>query len=376
MSSPAVSAPWYAIENVEDVPSPAILVYPDRVGRNIDRMIAQAGDVKRLRPHVKTHKTAEVTRMMLDRGITKVKAATLVEAEVCARVGMPEVLISFPQVGPNVERLVKLTKAYPKTKFSTLSDDAGHVLHLSTAFAMAESKIEVWLDLDVGQHRSGIEPGQKALELYKLIHTSPGTTVGGLHIYDGQVRELELQARIKQGEESFAAAAAFIQQIQAAGLPMQPPACGGSPTFPVHALHADRTLSPGTSVFWDASYGGKFKDMPFEFALILLGRVVSKPGGNRVTLDLGYKSVSPDNHGVRLELLDVPDVTWLGQWEEHLSIETPAAANFSVGDPVYAVPFHVCPTVALHRQAYVVENGKVTGTWQIAARDRFLTGEK
>ncbi len=370
------AAPWYAVENVADIPSPAILVYPDRVGRNIDRMVKQAGDVRRLRPHVKTHKTAEVTRMMLDRGITKVKAATLVEAEVCAQVGMPEVLISFPQVGPNVERLVRLTKKYPKTKFATLSDDAGHVLHLSTAFAMAGSKIEVWLDLDVGQHRSGIEPGPQALELYKLIHTSPGTTVGGLHIYDGQVRELELQARIKQGEESFASAAAFIKQIQAAGLPMQPPACGGSPTFPVHALHADRTLSPGTSVFWDASYGGKFKDMPFEFALILLGRVVSKPGGNRVTLDLGYKSVSPDNAGVRLEFLDVPDAKWLGQWEEHLSIETPAAANLAVGDPVYAVPYHVCPTVALHRETYVVENGKVTGVWKIAARDRFLSDER
>lgn len=370
------TAPWYAVENVADVPSPCILVYPDRVERNIDRMIARAGDVRRLRPHVKTHKTAEVTKMMLAKGITQVKAATLVEAEMCAAAGMPEILLSFPQVGPNVARLLKLSQAFPKTKIAALSDDEGHILHLSTAFAQADRKVEVWLDIDVGQHRSGIEPNDKAFELYKLIHNSPGTTAGGLHIYDGQVREFDLQARIIHGEESFGPAAALIKKIQAAGLPMQPPACGGTPTFPVHSLHVDRTYSPGTCVFWDYSYATKFKDLEFEYALLLMGRVVSKPGGNRLCIDLGYKSVSPDNAGPRLELLDLGEVTWLGQWEEHLSVETPAAANLRVGDPVYAIPFHVCPTVALHREVNVVRNGRVDGTWKIAARDRVMQCER
>jgi D-serine deaminase-like pyridoxal phosphate-dependent protein len=69
-------------------------------------------------------------------------------------------------------------------------------------------------------------------------------------------------------------------------------------------------------------------------------------------------------------------VKWLGQWEEHLSVETPAAAKLSVGDPVYAVPFHVCPTVALHREAFVVKNGRVEGTWKVAARDRQMQCER
>jgi D-serine deaminase-like pyridoxal phosphate-dependent protein len=369
------TSPWYAVSNVAEVPSPALLVYPDRVERNIDRMIAQAGDVRRLRPHVKTHKTVEVTQMMVAKGITKVKAATLPEAEVCAIAGMPEVLLSFPQVGPNIARLLQLVERYPKTKFTTLADDPAHVRQLSAAFAAVGRKIEVWLDLDVGQHRSGIEPGDAALAVYRLIHESPGTTAGGLHVYDGQVRELALSARIEQGEGVFAPVTKFMERIQAAGLPMQPPACGGSPTFPVHARHVDRTYSPGTCVFWDHSYATKFQDLQFEFAALLLGRVVSKPGGNRLCLDLGYKSVSPDNPTVRVELLDLPEVKWLGQWEEHLAVETPAAASLKVGDPVYGVPYHVCPTVALHRQAYVVRNGCVDGTWKIASRDRFMTFE-
>jgi len=125
------NAPWYAVANVSDVPSPALLVYPDRVERNIDRMIARAGDVRRLRPHVKTHKTTEVTKLMLAKGITQVKTATLVEAEMCAAAGMPEVLLSFPQVGPNVARLLKLSQTFPQTKIATLSDDEKHVRHLS-----------------------------------------------------------------------------------------------------------------------------------------------------------------------------------------------------------------------------------------------------
>jgi len=204
----------------------------------------------------------------------------------------------------------------------------------------------------------------------------PGTTPGGLHIYDGQVREQELQARIKQGEEAFGPAAELIHKITAAGLPMQPPACGGTPTFPVHSLHVDRTYSPGTCVFWDHSYATKFRDLEFEFALLLLGRVVSKPGGDRLCIDLGYKAVSPDNAGPRLELLDLGQWKWLGQWEEHLSVETPAAANLQVGDPVYAVPYHVCPTVALHREMHVVRNGRADGVWKVAARDRQMLCER
>ena len=262
-------------------------------------MIARAGDVRRLRPHVKTHKTTEVTKMMLAKGITKVKAATLVEAEMCAAAGMPEVLLSFPQVGPNVARLLKLSQAFPNTKITTLSDDEGHILHLSTAFAQAGRKIEVWLDVDVGQHRSGIEPGDEAFELYKLIHNSPGTTAGGLHIYDGQVRELDLQARIKHGEESFGPRRRSSSRSQRPACRCNRPPAAARRRSRFMRSTSIATYSPGTCVFWDDSYASKFQDLEFEYALLLMGRVVSKPGGNRLCIDLGYKSVSPDNAGPR-----------------------------------------------------------------------------
>jgi D-serine deaminase-like pyridoxal phosphate-dependent protein len=367
-----MSLPWYAVENAAEIPSPALLVYPDRIRRNIDVMIAATGGVDRLRPHVKTHKMSEVVALKLAAGIRKFKAATIAEAEMCAAAGAPDVLISFPQVGPNVARLVALTAAFPKTHFSVLADDEGNILHLSTAFAQAGRTIEVWLDLDVGQHRSGIAPDERAVALYRRLHELPGTDPGGLHVYDGHVREQPLDARIAKAEDSFTAVSALSRRIRDAGLPMKRPICGGTPTFPVHSLQEDRDCSPGTCVLFDISYATKFPDLKYEFAAVLMGRVVSKPGGNRLCIDLGYKSVSPDNATLRVQLLDVPDVQVLGQWEEHLTIETPAAANYSVGDVVYGVPYHVCPTVALHREAYTVRSGRVDGTWSVVARDRRL----
>ncbi|MGC3969783.1 MAG: D-TA family PLP-dependent enzyme [Pirellulales bacterium] len=364
--------PWYAVENAADIPSPALLVYPDRVRRNIAAMIAAVGDVDRLRPHVKTHKMSEVVALKLEAGIRKFKAATLAEAEMCAAAGAPDVLISFPQVGPNVDRLLRLTAAFPQTHFSVLADDEGNILHLSTAFAQAGRSIEVWLDLDVGQHRSGIAPDERAVALYRRLHELPGTEPAGLHVYDGHVRENALADRIGKAEESFTAVTNLARRIRDAGLPMKRPICGGTPTFPVHSRQEARDCSPGTCVFFDISYATKFPDLQYEFAAVLMGRVVSKPGGNRLCIDLGYKSVSPDNATLRVQLLDVPDVQYLGQWEEHLAIETPAAANYSVGDVVYGVPFHVCPTVALHREAHTVRNGRVDGAWQVVARDRRL----
>ena len=106
----------------------------------------------------------------------------------------------------------------------------------------------------------------------------------------------------------------------------------------------------------------------------MLTRVISRPTSTRVTLDLGYKAVASDPPaGKRCILLNVPDYEPLLQNEEHFVIDTPAADRFPPGAEVYAVPTHICPTCAMHRSAYVIEDGKVIGQWTIVARDRVLS---
>ena len=112
----------------------------------------------------------------------------------------------------------------------------------------------------------------------------------------------------------------------------------------------------------------------FVPAALLLTRVISKPSPTRLTFDLGYKAVASDPPaGKRCVLLDVPDYTHVLQNEEHLAVETPAADRFQLGEVVFAIPTHICPTCAMHKEAYVVEKGEVTGTWEIVGRDRRLT---
>src|SRR6187549_40767 len=115
--------PWYAIQNADEVPSPSLLLYPDRVEENIRRMIALAGGVDRLRPHMKTSKIPEVVRMHLDQGITRYKVATIAEAEMAAAAGAPDVLLAYQPVGPNVKRFVHLVETFSGTRFSAVADD-------------------------------------------------------------------------------------------------------------------------------------------------------------------------------------------------------------------------------------------------------------
>jgi len=368
-----MTQPWYTIDDVADVATPALAVYPDRVEENLRRMIARAGDVERLRPHIKTHKMPGVVRSMLELGITKFKCATIAEAEMLAQCGAADVLLAYQPVGPNARRLAQLAAKYRATRFSAIADDAGAVRALSAAMVDMGQSVEVLLDLDVGMHRTGIAPGPAALELYRLIASLPGLVPGGLHVYDGHIRAIEVAARTDEAEAAYAAVEQLRAPLQAAGLPVPRITCGGTPTFPIHAARIERECSPGTCVFWDHGYATRYPDLDFLPAALLLTRVISRPTDNRLCLDLGYKAVSPDNPDPRVYLLDLPDAKAVGHSEEHLAIESPRAKEFAVGDVLYGVPYHICPTVALHSEAVIVRNHRTAGTWPVTARERKLT---
>jgi D-serine deaminase-like pyridoxal phosphate-dependent protein len=371
---------WHKVFNVREVASPALLVYPDRIEENIRRMIQIAGGTGRLRPHVKTHKLAEVIHMQMEQGIARFKCATIAEAEMAAGCGAKDVLLAYQPVGPNVERLVRLARTFPNTKFSAIADDAEALRQLSTAASAAGVEIEVLLDIDCGMHRTGVAPGEKAVELYQLIGTLPALKAAGLHAYDGHIHERELYARVKSCEAAFAPVDALRKELGhplATGPASKPSIVnvisGGTPTFPIHSRRNDVQCSPGTCILWDAGYAAKLPDMDFLPAALLLTRVVSKPGENRLCLDLGHKAVASENPHPRVQLLDLPDAKAVMHSEEHLVVETARADEFPVGAPLFGIPWHICPTVALHSEAVVVRNGQAQEQWAIRARARKLT---
>jgi len=366
-------ADWYRVENADEIPSPALLIYRERVEENIRRMVAIAGDARRLRPHVKTHKMPGVVRLCMHHGIRKFKCATIAEAEMVAQCSAPDVLVAYPLVGPNVGRFIQLVRAYPATQFAAIADSEDGIRCLSEASRAAGVVSRVWLDVDNGMHRTGVPPGTEALRLYRLIAGMPALEPGGLHVYDGHIQERDPQERRIRCDEDYAPVNELIRQIERDGLPVPAVVAGGSPTFPIHAQREGIELSPGTTVFWDAGYRRNYPDMDFLCAAAVLTRVISKPGPGRLCFDLGTKAVASEMPHPRVEILGLNMEQVLVHNEEHLVVECPDADRWRIGDCFYGVPYHICPTTALYAEAHVVEGSRFTERWQVVARARRLT---
>jgi D-threonine aldolase len=361
---------WYAIANVGEIESPALLFYPARIEENIRRMVRMAGGTERLRPHIKTHKTRELVEMQLRRGIGKFKCATLAEAVMAAQAGAPDLLLAYPLVGPNIARWIQLVRAFPATRFSCVADDADALRQLSQAAVQPGAELDVLLDLDCGMHRTGIVPGEDALDLYRTIASLPGLRPGGIHAYDGHLHQSDPGERSARCEEAFVSIGEFREALARENLSVPRMIAGGTPTFPFHARRSEVECSPGTCLLWDQGYTTKLPDLDFLPAALVLTRVISKPGENRLCLDLGHKAIAAENPPPRVYFPDLPDARAVAHSEEHLVLATARAAEIPVGAPLYGIPWHICPTVALHAEAVVIENGAATKHWKIAARDR------
>ncbi len=366
--------PPYTIHHPEALLSPSLVLFRDLVEANLRGMIAMAGPAGKLRPHVKTHKMPALVRMAEAMGIHKHKCATIAEAEMIAASGGGDVLLAYPVVGPNLARLAKLVQSYPGTTFRATVDHPDPARALSEAMAGAGRPLSTLVDLDVGMGRTGIAPGDAAAELYALIDALPNLEVGGLHAYDGHVRDFDLDERRRSAKPGLLATHQLRERLLAASLPVPRVVLGGTPTFPIHAQVDTPGVecSPGTCVLHDAGYASKFPDLPFTPAALLFTRVVSRPRAGRACLDLGHKAVAADPVGARLTLLGVPGATLGGQSEEHLVIEGDEVDRLQPGDALLAIPTHICPTCALHSWAYVVEGGEVVDRWEVTARARVL----
>lgn len=362
-----------SVRGLEKILSPALLFFRERIEANLARMLEIAGSPDRLCPHVKTHKCPEIVKLALARGIRQHKCATLAEAVMLAEAGAASVLIAYPMVGPNCGRLAEIVLRFPNTRFSVIADHPTALESLSAAATAAGAQVEVLLDLDVGQHRTGVPCGEAAVALYEKLARLAGIRPGGLHAYDGHNQQPDAEKRRRAVESIVRELTALLEQLQKRRLPVPRIVVGGTPTFACWAAQHLPNLqcSPGTCVLHDANYARKFPELGFTPAAFVLARVVSRPGPERITLDLGYKAICADPPaGQRCVFPDLPDARQVLHNEEHLVLETPLASRYQPGDLLLAIPAHVCPTCALYDFAYVVEGGRIVGRWEIPGRRR------
>lgn len=364
---------WYEINNTDDIISPALLVYPERILHNIRSMVEMAGGTEYLRPHIKTHKTAEIIDMQLDQGIQKFKCATIAEAELLAICKAPDILLAMQPVGANGKRFFDLMDTYPESKFSALVD---HTDTLNALSKMAKSKevvVSLWMDINCGMNRTGILPDENAIVLYRRMDADPNVEAQGLHAYDGHIRNTDVAERKKACDRSFASVVNLKNDLESEGIEIKGIVAGGSPTFPFYAKHEGIEASPGTTLLWDAGYGDLFPEMDFLPAAVLLTRIISKPTTNTICLDLGHKHLAPEMPFPRVQFLSMENCIQKGQSEEHFVLECENAEHYSIGDVCYALPMHICPTVAKYQSLLVVSEGQIIDSWQVAARNQSIT---
>lgn len=369
-----MSDTWYELQHPEKIDSPALLVYRDRARENIRRAIAVVGNPDRLRPHVKTNKSIEACRLMMDAGIGKFKAATISEVEMLVRAGASDILLAYQPVGPKIDRLFALIQKYPEVQFHCLTDHEAAAEALDAKAREVGQVLSVYVDLNAGTNRTGIIPGPAAVELVEKLLLKSGLSVKGFHLYDGHLRNPVFEIRTAECEAGFAPIASMRERLEETHHLSLEVIAGGTTTFPIHAARQNVICAPGTFIYWDEGYATGLPEQEFLYAALVMSRVISLPAENLVCVDLGHKAIASENPiDKRVRFLNGTDLSPISQSEEHLVLQAAPGHSYKIGDLLYGVPYHICPTVALHQEAVVVENGEQVAVWKTLSRDRKIT---
>ena len=367
---------WWEINPKTLADTPFLALYSDRISQNIKQLIAAVnGDVSKLRPHVKTHKLGEILELFKVYGINKVKCATVSEAELCAMHGIKNILLAYQPVGQvKQNRWLTLIQKYPEILFSTIVDNLEVINELSKLGQSKNEIFSIYLDINTGMNRTGVEFKSNWDDLLFQIHELPNIQHLGLHIYDGHLHGTENE-RTHFASEAFSLIKEKLHTVEQKLNTKMKIVAGGSGTFPFYATAENVECSPGTFVFWDINYQINLPEQNFLAALLVVGTVVSKPKENTLCIDIGYKAVASENSlDKRLVILNDTNLVPVSQSEEHLVVENKGSQQYRLGDIIYAIPYHVCPTCALHDTVYVVNSQQaIQEQWTVLARKRKIT---
>ena len=367
--------PRYRVSAVEEVLTPALVLYPEIVASNVERTLELlGGDANRWRVHIKTAKLGYTLRILIERGVRNFKCATTLELLVACRTGAGDVLFAHPAVGANARRVREIADQFPKVRISVLAENEEQVRQ------WRGSRVGVFLDINPGMDRTGIEQsqGEKIVELGRAI-ADLGMEFRGLHYYDGQYGGLEERERAAAAHAGYARLLKVVSEIESSGTSVPEVITAGTPTLPCSlAFEGFRKggfihrVSPGTVVYCDAT---SLAQLPNEYgyrpAVLVLTRVVSRPRAGIVTCDAGHKAVSADAGVPTCLAVGHSELMPLSPSEEHLPMAVEGgAAGPQVGDALYLLPRHVCPTVNNFDCALVVRDGEVKSVEKVSARGR------
>jgi D-serine deaminase-like pyridoxal phosphate-dependent protein len=360
----------------DELPTPALLLDLDRFERNLQKMAAFAKTVgKKLRPHAKTHKCPEIALRQIAAGAIGVCVAKVGEAEVMASTGVRNLLITTEVVGPEkIGRLLGVLARQPETM--VVVDHPDNVRELAQAMERAGRVLNVLVDVDVGGRRTGVEPGEPALDLGRAVQHAPALNLRGLQGYAGQCAHvMGFEERRKASRRVMTRLMKTRELFEKNGLPVDVVSGGSSGTYNIDSeLEGLTELQGGSYAVMDLDYrriGGKngaYDD--FEMALTVLTTVISVPTQEMAMVDAGLKSFSTDKPFVP-EAVEWPGVEYSFAGDEHGRLMITQAGRLpKLGDRLELFPPHCDPTINLYDRIYALRGDVVEAVWEIAARGR------
>jgi D-serine deaminase-like pyridoxal phosphate-dependent protein len=358
----------YALDDTDSILTPALLIYPKLVDANIRATLRLAGDdPNRWRPHIKTAKLAWTIRRMLAQGVSNLKCATTLELLTACQCGAADVLLAFAVVGANAARTLEIAAQFPKTRISVLVESA------EQARGWRGTPAGVFIDVNPGMDRTGIGQ-ERAAEIVSLAREL-GKQFRGLHYYDGHASGFAASERERRVHEGYDHLLDLVSALQAAGVQTGEVITSGTPAAPFAMSYAGfrnapfiHRISPGTVVYNDMSSAEQLAGYGYVPAVAVLSTVISHPTSRTVTCDAGHKSVSADAGVPTCQVIERADLRPLKPSEEHLPIECSSEELPRIGEKLYLIPRHVCPTVNNFDDALMIVDGRVASVETITAR--------
>ena len=357
--------------------TPALVLDLEMLDRNIAEMaaFASAHNVK-LRPHSKTHKSADIARRQIEAGALGVCCAKLGEAEALGEAGIQQLHITSPVVTPQaIARLIELNGQV--SDLMVVVDHPANVEALDAAAGKAGKKLTVVVDIDPGIHRTGVATPDGVVELARKVVGSRSLTYAGVQFYCGRHQHIisfaERKAEIEERTEYLKG---ILGKLEAAGLKPGIVTGSGTGTHFIDAkLGVFTELQVGSYVFMDHDYNVcdlRGLDKPtFEQALQIDARVVSANTPGMVTVDAGLKAMATEKGPPPILKGAVEGATTRFMGDEHLAVIAPEGKDAPAhGEQVILTPPHCDPTVNMYESYHVVKGDTLVDIWPVTARGR------
>lgn len=360
------------------IDTPALLIDRRLMNANLDFIQDKARRYGvSLRPHIKTHRMPALAKLQMAKGASGITVAKVSEAEVMANNGLSDIFIANEIVG--IEKIRRIRTLKQRIRIRTGIDNTFQIDQLDAVFADLPGGIEVSVEIETGENRSGVITDEQLIHLAQHVKTKKNVFLTGVFSHEGHCYKAATPAEcIRLSEESQRRTLAAASILQTLGFPISSVSIGSTPSiFHAGILPGITEVRPGTYIFMDVGQGSAIGDFS-RCAATVLGTVISKPTADRIVLDTGAKALTMQSRSVGIcaspglgLVKNSENIRLSGVFDEHgLILNEEFSSKVAIGDKLEIIPNHICPVCNLYDKAYLVEDGRIIEEIPILCRGR------